>query len=130
MRVEEPTLSMVATRRRAVSRSGAREPNAFHAPLNSSIWAMSRSISGVMFRVSKVIIPKTSPKNTHFVKPQIHPISSETRKPTLFRFLSTLFPVGFMFRRRDKSIKTDFAGGIIADDFNASLGWLIALEHV
>ena len=83
-----PTLSMVATRRRAVSRSGARVPNAFHAPLNSSIWAMSRSISGVMFKVSKVIIPKTSSKNTHFVKPQIHPISSETRKSLRYSDLS------------------------------------------
>jgi len=36
-RVEEPILSMVATRRRAFSRSGAIVPSARQAPLNSSI---------------------------------------------------------------------------------------------
>ncbi|WP_279075265.1 hypothetical protein, partial [Bilophila wadsworthia] len=52
------------------------------------------------------------------------------KKPTLFRPLSTPFPVGIMLRRPDKSIKTYFAGRIITDDLNAPLGWLIALEHV
>ena len=41
MRVEEPMLSMVATRRRAESRSGANVPSARQAPLNSSRPAMS-----------------------------------------------------------------------------------------
>ena len=41
-------LSMVATRRRAESRSGARVPSARQAPLNSSISATRTSISGVI----------------------------------------------------------------------------------
>ena len=41
-------LSTVATRRRACRRWGARVPKARHAPLNSSIRAMSERISGVM----------------------------------------------------------------------------------
>ena len=81
MRVEEPTLSMVATLRRAVSRSGARVPNALHAPLNSSIWAMSLSISGVMCRVSAVSISNKSSKNIHSVKPKNPQHMSEHVEP-------------------------------------------------
>lgn len=134
MRVEDPTLSMVATRRRAVSRSGASVPNAFHAPLNSSIWAMSRSISGVMFRVSTVTIPTNSPKNIHFVKPIIHPISSEAGrgcgKPCFWLLRSMLLRIRFIHRRTDKFIKRKFADRIVADNLNAPSGWLIALEHI
>src|SRR3990167_6804230 len=54
MRVEEPMLSMVATRRRADRRSGASEPKARQTPLNSSILAMRFRISGVIWRVSVV----------------------------------------------------------------------------
>jgi hypothetical protein len=46
--LEEPTDSMVATRRSAESRSGARLPNACQRPLNSSREAMSRRSAGVM----------------------------------------------------------------------------------
>jgi len=56
MRVDEPMLSMVATRRRAESRSGASIPRARHAPLNSSIRAIRPKTSGVMWRVSVRII--------------------------------------------------------------------------
>ena len=52
MRVEEPMLSMVATRRSADRRSGASVPKARQAPLNSSILAMRLSISGVIWMVS------------------------------------------------------------------------------
>lgn len=52
MRVDEPMLSMVATRRRADSRSGASVPRARQAPLNSSILAMRFRISGVIWMVS------------------------------------------------------------------------------
>ena len=45
MRVDEPMLSMVATRRSALSRSGANVPNARHAPLNSSMRAISSRMS-------------------------------------------------------------------------------------
>ncbi len=48
IRVEEPILSMVATRRRPERRSGAIRPIARHAPLNSSISAISERIAGVM----------------------------------------------------------------------------------
>jgi hypothetical protein len=41
MRVEDPMLSIVATRRKAERRSGANVPNARHAPLNSSSSEMS-----------------------------------------------------------------------------------------
>ena len=44
-------LSMVATRRRAERRSGARVPRARQAPLNSSISATRESISGVICKV-------------------------------------------------------------------------------
>ena len=52
IRVDEPMLSMVATRRSAESRSGASVPKARQAPLNSSIRAMSAPISGVIWRLS------------------------------------------------------------------------------
>jgi len=50
MRVEEPTLSMVATSRSEVSFSGERLRIMRHCPLNSSSSAMSRRISGVMLK--------------------------------------------------------------------------------
>lgn len=70
MRVEEPMLSMVATRRKAESCSGARVPRAFHVPLNSSISALRPRNSGVMFKVSAVIISIYTPTNT-----QLYPIT-------------------------------------------------------
>ena len=72
---------MVATLRRAVRRSGARVPNALHAPLNSSIWAMSLSISGVMCRLSAVSISNKSSKNIHLVKPKNPQHKSEHVQP-------------------------------------------------
>ncbi len=48
IRVDEPILSIVATLRRALSRSGASVPMARHAPLNSLILAMRARISGVI----------------------------------------------------------------------------------
>jgi hypothetical protein len=51
MRVDEPMLSIVATRRSDVSRSGDMRPIAAHAPLNSSISAISLRISGVIVSV-------------------------------------------------------------------------------
>ena len=56
MRVDEPILSMVATRRRADSRAGASVPKARQAPLNSSILAMRLRISGVIWMVSALSI--------------------------------------------------------------------------
>lgn len=50
MRVDEPTLSMVATLRSEVSFSGERLRIMRHCPLKSSSSAMSRSISGVMVK--------------------------------------------------------------------------------
>jgi hypothetical protein len=44
-------LSMVATRRSADRRSGAKVPRARYAPLNSSISATRESISGVICTV-------------------------------------------------------------------------------
>ena len=49
-------LSMVATRRSAESRSGARVPKARQAPLNSSISATRESISGVICKEARLII--------------------------------------------------------------------------
>ncbi len=54
-------LSMVATRRRADSRSGAREPRARQAPLNSSISAIRRSISWVICNEAVGNIPIYTP---------------------------------------------------------------------
>jgi hypothetical protein len=50
MRVDEPTLSMVATLRNEVSLSFERLRIMRHCPLNSSNSAMSRRISGVMLK--------------------------------------------------------------------------------
>lgn len=61
-------LSMVATRRRADSRSGASVPRARQAPLNSSILAMRLKISGVIWMVS---VCSTNQYYTH-----LHPITS------------------------------------------------------
>ena len=48
MRVEEPMLSMVATRRKPWSRSGVSDCQVRQCPLNSSISLTSRSISAEM----------------------------------------------------------------------------------
>ena len=58
-------LSIVATRRRLDSRSGAIRPIARQAPLNSSISAIRDRISGVMRSVAVLS-----------VMPLIHPFSS------------------------------------------------------
>jgi len=54
MRVDDPTLSIVAIRRRLVSLSGARVSMTFQRPLNSSMSATSLRTSGVivMFLIS------------------------------------------------------------------------------
>lgn len=71
MRVEEPMLSMVATRRNADKRSGAIAPRARHAPLNSSILAIRPKTSGVIWRVSTLSINRSlNQKHTH-----LHPIA-------------------------------------------------------
>ena len=67
-------LSMVATRRSADSRSGARVPKARQAPLNSSILAMRLRISGVIWRVS---VCSMNQYYTH-----LHPISSRAHYDT------------------------------------------------
>ena len=54
-------LSMVATRRSFESLSGASAPSARHAPLNSSIFEMSLRSSGLIFRVSDLIISHFTP---------------------------------------------------------------------
>jgi hypothetical protein len=64
IRVEEPMLSIVATRRSAESRSGASVPNARHAPLNSSISAINARISGVIRRLSIMIVGSCTSKYT------------------------------------------------------------------
>src|SRR5262245_23543120 len=66
MRVDAPTDSTVATRRSVARRSGARLPNAFQAPLNSSISPTSRRRSEVstrFFRGSRRI-SENIPANT------------------------------------------------------------------
>jgi hypothetical protein len=67
IRVEDPTLSIVAIRLRVVSVLGARDSITFQRPLNSSISAMSFRISGVMvmFLISWVRIS---------IYTQFHPI--------------------------------------------------------
>src|SRR5882672_1212608 len=69
MRVDDPMLSMVATRRRAESRSGASVPRARQAPLNSSIPAISERISGVILRVLD--------RNMDQYYAQLHPLPTE-----------------------------------------------------
>jgi hypothetical protein len=72
MRVEEPMLSMVATRRRPDRRSGAIRPIARQAPLNSSISAISDRISGVMRRVAMLsAIPLLHPFAPDFYRSDI-----------------------------------------------------------
>lgn len=66
MRVDEPMLSIVATRRRAERRSGARVPRARYAPLNSSISATRFRRSGVICSVSVLKpMPIFIPINIH-----------------------------------------------------------------
>ena len=65
--------TMVATRRNADSRSGARLPSARHAPLNSSISAMIERKVGVMRSVWVWIISNLIPNNTHFLQPNSEP---------------------------------------------------------
>ena len=54
IRVEDPMLSIVATRRKADKRSGASVPSARQAPLNSSISDIRERIFGVMMRLDIV----------------------------------------------------------------------------
>jgi hypothetical protein len=65
MRVEEPTLSMVATLRSARSRSGESLPRAFHRPLNSSISAISLTAFGTS-------CPDFTPDNARFYPINFH----------------------------------------------------------
>src|SRR5690606_29536149 len=64
IRVEEPMLSMVATRRNADSRSGASVPRARQAPLNSSMPAIRPRISRDIWRES-----------VRIMQPIIHPFT-------------------------------------------------------
>jgi hypothetical protein len=92
MRVDEPMLSMVATRRNAKRRSGARVPRAYHAPLNSSSSAMRLKISGVISSVSAPII---TPDNS----PQLHPFYGHpTKEPDYadFGFIGAPFYIHFI----------------------------------
>src|SRR5262249_54357159 len=68
IRVEAPTDSTVATRRSVAKRSGARFPNAFQAPLNSSISPTSRKRSEVSARLfnGSSRISANIPVNTQF----------------------------------------------------------------
>src|SRR6266481_9437566 len=70
MRVDDPMLSIVATRLRLVSLSGARVCIAFQRPLNSSISAISFRISGVivMFLISCMIGYPFLPIFTRFLQ--------------------------------------------------------------
>ena len=63
MRVDEPILSIVATRRSAESRSGAIRPMARQAPLNSSIAAISDKIAGVISSELVSMAPAIFPSN-------------------------------------------------------------------
>ena len=77
MRVDEATLSMVATRRNANSLSGAKDPSARHAPLNSSIWTMSARILGVMTMLSVLSIAVNIAVNSHKQVVLCYPFSKE-----------------------------------------------------
>src|ERR1700722_20607414 len=80
IRVDEPMLSIVATRRNAESRSGARVPSACHAPLNSSSPAMRFRISGVIWRVPvRIITPNDTPNYTHSLTPGTTPDYAQSK---------------------------------------------------
>ena len=64
---------MVATRRKADRRSGARLPSARHAPLNSSISAIIERKVGVMRSVWVWIISNCVPNNTQLMQPKSTP---------------------------------------------------------
>src|ERR1700676_4248300 len=61
MRVDDPMLSIVATRRKADKRSGASVLSARQAPLNSSSSAMMSSISGSMISVLVLMVSAINP---------------------------------------------------------------------
>lgn len=73
-------LSMVATRRRAERRSGAKLPRARHAPLSSSISAMAERMAGVMRSDWVRIMPISIPNYTRFghrhFYTQLHPLQA------------------------------------------------------
>jgi hypothetical protein len=73
-------LSIVATRRSAESRSGARVPSARHAPLNSSISEMSVRVSGV---IAKLSARKVIPINIHMGKIKPHTRNATRKYPNL-----------------------------------------------
>jgi hypothetical protein len=64
MRVEDTIPSIVAMRRRALSRSGARMPSARQAPLNSSSSDRRARSWGVIWRASVLTIPEYLPVQT------------------------------------------------------------------
>ena len=67
IRVDEPMLSMVVTRRRAYKRSGASVPSARQAPLNSSFVAVSLRISGEIWMESgRVMETNATTSNTRY----------------------------------------------------------------
>jgi hypothetical protein len=82
MRVEQPMLSTVATRRRAERRSGARVPKARQAPLSSSISATRESISGVIRKVDAWMITHSYTRKYPLCSPR--PTSSSTPTRTQF----------------------------------------------
>src|SRR5690606_9550811 len=105
MRVDEPMLSMVATRRRVDSRSGASVPKARQAPLNLSLLAMRLRISGVIWMVSVFSITNTTPTYTHFRDTSI-------RTPIYPRFAS----VGILRGKTDLFAAEDAANRLLQGD--------------
>lgn len=82
IRVDEPILSIVATRRKADRRSGASVPKARHAPLNSSILAIIVRMSWVIWMVSvRIMAPIVHPITPNYaVYPKIHPLTPKRRR--------------------------------------------------
>ena len=75
MRVDDPMLSIVATRRKALKRSGSKLPSARQAPLNSSISEISARISVVILIVFyfNILVP---------FHPHYHPITPAAKART------------------------------------------------
>jgi len=76
MRVDDPTLSIVAIRRSMVSFSGASVSMTVQRPLNSSISAMSLRISGV---IVMLVMRYMADIHFHPFIAALHPIMPDTR---------------------------------------------------
>jgi hypothetical protein len=106
MRVEEPMLSIVATRRSAESRSGANVPSARHAPLNSSIPEMSIRMSGVIRRVSVAIMtPNPTPIYTHIPQPVTTPLPLFQEALKIAKFEPGIYDLSNKRQNRSKQCK-------------------------